>query len=195
LEKMTKVDEILEFWFGEEGEPDYGQFRREWFSAEPEFDREIRDRFLETHEEAREGRLDHWQEHPRSTLALVILLDQFSRNMFRDSPRMYETDAKARSVAEGAVERGFDRQLPPFQRWFLYMPFMHSEDLADQRRAVELFRLVDESGETNLGYAMGHMETIERFGRFPHRNEILGRHSTPEEVEFLEEQRRSREGD
>lgn len=183
---MTKVDEILEFWFGKEDDPGYGQFREEWFAADPEFDEEIRNRFLKTHEEARAGRLDHWQQHPRSALALVILLDQFSRNMFRGSPRMYDTDARARSVAGNAVKEGLDQELPAFQRWFLYMPFMHSEDPADQRRSVELFRAMGEDVETNLDYAIGHKETIERFGRFPHRNEILGRESTPEEVEFLE---------
>lgn len=138
--------------------------------------------------------MDRWQEHPQSALALVIVLDQFSRNMFRDSPAMYETDKKALSVAKSAVERGFDTELPAFQRWFLYMPFMHSEDPEDQRRSVELFQKLGGEVETNLKYAIGHRDTVERFGRFPHRNEILGRKSTSEEKEFLEDQNRSREG-
>ncbi len=188
-----EVDEVLEFWFGSEGEPGYGEFREQWFSAEPEFDREIRERFLNTYAEARQGKLDHWQQHPRSALALVIVLDQFSRNMFRGTPGMYEADEKARTVAESAVEKGFDHELPPFQRWFLYRPFVHSEDLEDQRRAVELFHRLEDHQPGDDRYEEWHLRTIERFGRFPHRNEILGRQSTPEEVEFLEEQARSRE--
>lgn len=188
-----EIDEVLGFWFGGEGEPGYGEPREEWFAAEPEFDKEIRERFLETYARARAGRLDRWREHSQGTLALVIMLDQFPRNMFRGAPAMYETDEKALSVAKNAVDRGFDKELPAFQRWFLYMPFMHSEDREDQRRSVELFqRLGEEVGTNPNKYAVGHKETIERFGRFPHRNEALGRESTPEEAEFLEEQRRSK---
>lgn len=188
-----EIDEVLEFWFGSEGELGYGEFREEWFAADPQFDRGIRERFLETYAQARAGRLDRWQEHSRGALALVIVLDQFSRNMFRGTPGMYETDEKALSRAKSAINRGFDTGLPAFQRWFLYMPFMHSEDRADQRRSVELFqRLSEEVGTDLKKYAVGHKETIERFGRFPHRNEILGRESTPEESEFLKEQNRSR---
>ena len=191
--KICIIDEILEFWFGSESEPGYGEFRKKWFAAEPEFDREIRERFLETYAQARAGRLDHWRGHPRSTLALVIVLDQFSRNMFRDTPGMYETDEKALAVAGDAVEKGFDGQLPSFQRWFLYMPFVHSEDVGDQRRAVELFEGLEDHQSGDDRYQDWQLKTIERFGRFPHRNEILGRESTPEEKEFLEEQKRSRE--
>jgi len=193
VEMDREVDEVLEFWFGSEGEPGYGEFREEWFSAEPEFDREIRARFLETYARARAGRLDHWQERPRSALALVIVLDQFSRNMFRGTPGMYEADEKARAVARSAVENGFDQELPPFQRWFLYMPSLHSEDLGDQRRAVELFERLEDHQPGDDRHKEWHLRTIERFGRFPHRNEILVRQSTLEEVEFLEEQARSRE--
>lgn len=190
-----EIDEVLGFWFGGEGEPGYGEFREEWFAAEPEFDKEIRERFLETYARARAGRLDLWQEHPRAALALVIALDQFPRNIFRGTPAMYETDEKALSVAEGAIDRGFDAELPAFQRWFLYMPFMHSEDREDQRRSVELFeRLGEEVGTNPKEYAVGHYETVQRFGRFPHRNEILGRKSTPEEAEFLKEQSGSKIG-
>ncbi len=188
-----EIDEILGFWFGNEGEPGYGEFRGEWFSAEPEFDREIRERFLETYAQARAGRLDRWQEHPRSALALVVVLDQFSRNMFRDSPAMYETDEKALSVARSAVENGLDQELPPFQRWFLYMPLIHSEDIGDQRRAMELFRSLEDHAPSGGGPGDWHLKTIERFGRFPHRNEILGRKSTQEEAEFLAERNRARQ--
>lgn len=184
---MSDIGRILEFWFGKEGEPGYGEFREEWFAAEPEYDQEIRERFLATREEALEGKLDHWLDHPRGALALIIVLDQFSRNMFRGSPKMYEGDGKALAVADKALVRGFDGELPIFQRWFLYMPFVHSEDLDDQRRAMELFQSRGEHGSGD-GPGEWHLRTIERFGRFPHRNEILGRQSTPEEAEFLEEQ-------
>jgi uncharacterized protein (DUF924 family) len=179
----TRVDEVLEFWFGREDEPGYGEFREAWFRKDPEFDRQVRDRFEALHEEAAVGDLDDWKQEARSCLALVILLDQFPRNMFRGDPRSYATDRKAQETAEHAVERAFDRELPDFQRMFLYMPLMHSEDLEHQRRSVELFRAL--GGSDAAGYAVRHMEIIERFGRFPHRNEVLGRQTTPEEAEFL----------
>jgi len=187
---IREIDEILGFWFGSEGEPGYGELRKEWFAAEPQFDREIRERFLEPYAQARAGRLDHWREHPRGALALVIVLDQFSRNMFRGSAAMYETDDKALAVAEDALEKGYNHELPPFQRWFLYMPFVHSENIDDQRQAKELFRELEEHQPGDAQYQDWHLKTIERFGRFPHRNEILGRQSTAEEAEFLKEQDR-----
>ena len=118
----------------------------------------------------------------------MICLDQFPRNMFRGDGRTHATDAKALQTSKYAVERGLDGELPPFQRMFLYMPFMHSEDVEDQRRSVELFgRLAEEPGAPDVtSYAVGHKKIIERFGRFPHRNGILGRETTPEEAEFLE---------
>jgi uncharacterized protein (DUF924 family) len=179
-------EEVLDFWFGREDEPGFGEFREAWFRKDPEFDQKIRDRFEDLHEAAAAGELDGWKEEARSCLALVILLDQFPRNMFRGDPRSYATDRKAQETAEYAVDRALDRELPPFQRMFLYMPFMHSEDLAHQRRSVELFRGLDGEGEGDPSpYAVRHMEIIERFGRFPHRNEVLGRKTTPEEAEFL----------
>jgi uncharacterized protein (DUF924 family) len=180
----TTAREVLDFWFGREGEPGYGEFREAWFRKDPEFDKLVRDRFEALYEAAATGELDGWKEEARSCLALVILLDQFPRNMFRGDPRSYATDRKAQKVSEYAVDRAFDRELPAFQRMFLYMPFMHSEDLEHQRRSVELFRGL--GGEDDAtGYAVRHMEIIERFGRFPHRNEVLGRRTTPEEAEFL----------
>jgi uncharacterized protein (DUF924 family) len=181
----SKVDEILEFWFGREGEPGYGEFREAWFRKDPEFDRLIRDRFEPLYEAAAAGDLDGWRENARSCLALVILLDQFPRNMFRGDPRSYATDRKAQEMAQYAVDHALDRELPAFQRMFLYMPFMHSEDLEHQRRSVELFRGLGDGGTDSSDYAVRHMEIIERFGRFPHRNEVLGRQTTPEEAEFL----------
>jgi uncharacterized protein (DUF924 family) len=115
----------------------------------------------------------------------VILLDQFPRNIFRGDPRSYATDRKAQEMAQYAVDHALDRELPEFQRMFLYMPFMHSEDLEHQRRSVELFRGLGDGETDSSDYAVRHMEIIERFGRFPHRNEVLGRQTTPEEAEFL----------
>ena len=179
-------DIVLEFWFGREDEPGYGEFREAWFRKDPEFDQQVRDRFEDLYETAAAGGLDDWMQEARSSLALVILLDQLPRNMFRGDPKSYATDRKAQEAAEHAVDRALDRELPPFQRMFLYMPFMHSENLEHQRRSVELFRGLGGEGETNpLHYAVRHMEIIERFGRFPHRNEVLGRQTTPEEAEFL----------
>jgi uncharacterized protein (DUF924 family) len=179
--------EILDFWFGREDEEGYGEFREAWFTKDPAFDREVRDRFEEAYEEAAAGRLDQWKDEARSCLALIILLDQFPRNMFRGDPKTYETDDKALEAARHAVEHAYDRELPPYARLFLYLPFEHSEDLEDQRFSVELFRgLSAEMGsEDLLGYAVRHLEIIERFGRFPHRNDILGRATTREETEFL----------
>jgi uncharacterized protein (DUF924 family) len=183
----VKADEVLDFWFGREDEPGYGEFREEWFRKDPEFDREVRDRFEGLHQEAAAGQLDGWKEDARGCLALVILLDQFPRNMYRGDPRSYATDRKAQETAEYAVDHALDRELPEFQRMFLYMPFMHSEDLAHQRRSVELFRGLGEGEGDGDSYAVRHMKIVERFGRFPHRNEVLGRPTTPEEAEFLKE--------
>jgi uncharacterized protein (DUF924 family) len=184
---VSTPGEILDFWFGREGEEGYGEFREAWFIKDSEFDREVRDRFEGAYEEAAAGKLDHWKDEAWSCLALIILLDQFPRNMFRGDPKTYAADDKALEAARHAVEHAYDRELPPYGRLFVYLPFEHSEDLEDQRSSVELFReLATEMGsEDLLGYAVRHLEIIERFGRFPHRNEILGRATTPEEAEFL----------
>jgi uncharacterized protein (DUF924 family) len=184
---MSSPQEVLDFWFGREGEEGYGKFREAWFNRDPEFDREIRDRFEPVYEEAAAGRLDHWKSEARSCLALIVVLDQFPRNMYRGDARMYAADEKAREAARHAVEHAYDRELSPYGRLFMYLPFEHSEELDDQRLSVELFRgLATEMGsEDLLGYAVRHLEIVERFGRFPHRNEILGRRTTPEEMKFL----------
>ena len=184
---MSTPGEILDFWFGREDEEGYGEYREAWFTKDPEFDREVRDRFEGTYEEADAGRLEHWKDEARSCLALIILLDQFTRNMFRGDPKTYATDDKALAAARHAVEHAYDREMSPYERLFVYLPFEHSEDLEDQRFSVELFRglAADMGSEDLLGYAVRHLEIIERFGRFPHRNEILGRATTPEEAEFL----------
>lgn len=184
---QTSPAEVLSFWFGNEGEPGYGDFRSEWFQKDEAFDREIIDRFGHLYEQAAAGTLDHWREGPESCLALVICLDQFPRNMFRGDAKTYATDGKALDVAKYAIEHALDRELPGFQRIFLYMPFMHAENVEDQRRSVELFEGLakEPDGPDVVEYAVGHRDIVARFGRFPHRNAILGRETTPEEAEFL----------
>ncbi|BBL78506.1 membrane protein [Rubrobacter xylanophilus] len=182
MRKSSDVEEVLDLWFG--GEP---VFRERWFRKDPAFDAEIRNRFGGLYERAARGELEGWKEEPRSCLALILLLDQFPRNMFRGTARAFATDGKAREAADSALRSGFDRALSPVERLFVYLPFEHSERLEDQRRSVELFgRLAAETGlDQPLEYAERHMEIIERFGRFPHRNEALGRKTTEEETAFL----------
>ncbi len=184
---QSRAGEVLEFWFGREGEPEYGQFRDEWFRKDPEFDARVTRQFADLYEEAASGNLDSWRDDAESSLALVIVLDQFPRNMFRGDGRTHAADGEALGASRHAVEHALDRELPAFQRMFLYMPFMHSENAEDQRRSVELFeRLAGETGAPDVvSYAVGHKEIVDRFGRFPHRNEILGRETTPEEAELL----------
>lgn len=180
-------EEVLDFWFGREGEPGYGEFRDAWFIKDDAFDGEIRTRFSDLYEEAAAGKLDGWKGDARSCLALIISLDQFPRNMFRGDPRTHAADGQALDAARYAVEHALDRELPPFQRHFVYMPFMHSESVEDQRLSVELFGVL--AGQPDAPdlteYARGHAEIVQRFGRFPHRNGLLGRATTAEEAEFL----------
>lgn len=184
-----RAEEVLGFWFGTEDEPGFDQPREVWFSKNEGFDREIRERFAGDHERAAAGQLDHWKEEPRTCLALILLLDQVPRNLFRGAPRSFASDEKALAAARHAVGRGFDRELTEVMRWFIYLPFEHSEDLEDQHRSVELFRSLgnDPDSVYVTEYAVRHREIVERFGRFPHRNVVLGRPSTPGEVEFLKE--------
>lgn len=155
-----------------------------WFRKDADFDRAFRDRFLAAHEAAARGELDAWASTADGALALCILLDQFPRNAFRGSARMFATDGQARGIARAALDRGFDQQVEPELRQFLVMPFMHSEDLADQQLCV---RLAAELPTDTLRYAVMHRDIIERFGRFPHRNAVLGRATTVEEQRFLDE--------
>jgi uncharacterized protein (DUF924 family) len=179
--------DVLEFWFGALGSPELGRDRRQWFEKSDAFDGLTRERFLATHEAAAAGRLDGWAERPLAALALVVTLDQFPRNMFRGTPRAFAADAKALAVARGIVSRGFDAAYVPVQCWFAYIPFEHAEDLSAQTESLALFDRLrsDPASAETLGYAMRHYAVIERFGRFPHRNAILGRASTPEELAFL----------
>jgi uncharacterized protein (DUF924 family) len=175
---MSDIRHILEFWFAPANKPF-------WFKKEPAFDDEIRRRFEAVHEQAAAGRFAAWQNTPEGALALCLCLDQFPRNLYRGTPRAFATDAKARAVADWAVDRGFDLHFKSDdERTFIYLPFEHSEEIDDQHRAVELFRTRCSDPDL-LRYAVLHRDVIERFGRFPHRNPILGRRSTPEEEDYL----------
>lgn len=178
---------VLDFWFGPPDDPDHRNARKLWFRKDDAFDAAIHARFAHTREAAGARRLDAWRESARGCLALVIVLDQFSRNMFRGSPRAFECDPYALELAEHAVAARFDAALHPVHRMFFYLPFEHSESLAQQARSVELFDSLH--GEPQLAdsipYAQKHYDVIARFGRFPHRNAILGRPSTPEEIFYL----------
>ena len=186
---MSQADEILDFWFGSPDEPDYGKSRKIWFAKEPEFDEELRRRFLTDYEKAAGGHLDEWKDSPNTCLALILLLDQFPRNIFRETPQAFATDWEALSTAHQAIALGFDKKLSNVQRWFVYLPFVHSENIDHQRQAVKLFQKLsgDKESAKAIESAIRHRSIIERFGRFPHRNIILGRPSTPEEKDFLKE--------
>ncbi len=173
---MTAED-VLDFWFADNVRP-------KWFRSTPDFDVLIRQRFAGLYEAAAAGRLDGWKDAPRSALARIILLDQFPRNLFRDDPRAFATDRLAVAAAGQAVDRGFDTLLTTEERKFLYMPFMHSENLADQDRGLPLFATLDDA-ET-IDSARQHRDIIARFGRFPHRNAVLGRANTAEELASAE---------
>lgn len=178
---------IIDFWFGKSSDDTYGSFRQSWFETNPEVDREISKLFLTQHQAAARGDLDSWKATPLGCLALILLLDQVPRNIYRPTPQAFATDPQALELAKYAIAQGFDSQLLPIQRWFVYLPLEHSENLADQKQCVELFEKLPESDNKQLGldFARKHYQIIERFDRFPHRNQILGRDTTPEEAEFL----------
>jgi uncharacterized protein (DUF924 family) len=175
MDKMTP-NAVVEFWFS-------ARVRPLWFNSTPAFDTELRESFLHTYGAALNGELAHWADSPQGALALVICLDQLPLNMFRGQAESFAGEAASRQIAAAAIERGFDQALDKIQKVFLYMPFMHSEDLADQDRAIALFGQADLSD--NLHWAKHHREIVSRFGRFPHRNAILGRQSTREELDYL----------
>jgi uncharacterized protein (DUF924 family) len=175
-ETLATAADVVTFW--REAGP------KRWFEKDFIFDQRIRERFLETHEAAADGELTGWERSAEGALALLILLDQFPRNMFRGDVRAFATDPLARAVAAGALVRGFDAQVAPEMRGFFYLPFEHSEDLADQDRSVAFYKAAgDADGQK---WAELHADIIRRFGRFPHRNQLLGRSTTPEEQEFLD---------
>jgi uncharacterized protein (DUF924 family) len=174
--KVATPKQVLSFW--KKAGP------KRWFAADPDFDHKVLDKFLVTYQAAELGKLASWEAEAESALALILVLDQFPRNMFRGTMRAYVTDPLALAVAKRAIERNFDRAIKLPEKTFFYLPFEHSENLADQETALKLFEATKD--EELVRWARLHYETIERFGRFPHRNEILGRVSTPEEIAFLD---------
>ena len=185
---MTAPRDVLDFWFGAADSPEYGKARDLWFKKSDATDATIRARFGADVEAALAGERDGWAGGPRETLALLLLLDQFTRNIFRDTPRAFAGDAQALALARALVSGGDDRRLAPVERRFVYLPFEHAESLPMQEEAVRLNRqLVAEGQGDSLEWAQKHYDVIARFGRFPHRNAILGRASTPEEIAFLQQ--------
>lgn len=172
----TTPADIITFWTN--------AGRERWYAKNDAFDAEVAARFRLSYEAARDGALASWETSDDGMLALILLLDQFPRNLFRDDPRAFATDPQACALAKRAIDGGVGDRVDPQMRQFVYMPLMHSEDLADQQRCCELFRA---TGETdNLKFADEHADIIRRFGRFPHRNAVLGRDTTAEEQAFLD---------
>lgn len=176
---MELIEKVLNFWFGHGGD----EYRDIWFQKDEEFDQAIRDQFGQDRDVAASGGYDGMANTPEGALALVIMLDQFSRNLLRGRGEAFAADPKALVIAKASVARGFDMKVSPIRRSFFYLPFEHSEDIADQDRGVELYTALGD--ENLLKYMVSHRDIVARFGRFPHRNEVLGRVSTPEELEFL----------
>ena len=172
----ASAGEVLSFWH--EAGPD------RWFNKDAGFDETIRQRFLDTYEAAAAGKFSNWEQSAEGSLALLILLDQFPRNMFRGDARAFATDPLARAIAAGGIIRGFDAQVPAEMRGFFYLPFEHSEDLADQERGIAFHNAIGDLD--GVKWAELHADIIRRFGRFPHRNAVLGRTTTPEEQAFLD---------
>lgn len=181
---------VLTYWFGEQSDDQavIAEKGSLWFRGGPAVDAEITARFNQTVVAAAAGELDAWAETPTGALALIVLLDQFTRNIYRGTAQMYDADPKARALADGLVRAGLDQQLRPIERVFVYLPFEHHEDLASQDRSVALFEALAAERPDMAGYvqyAESHRTVIRDFGRFPHRNPLLGRLSTPEEEAYL----------
>jgi uncharacterized protein (DUF924 family) len=170
--------DVLTFWF-EDTQP------AQWFQVNADFDALIKERFADAYEKAAAGIFDDWKGDADGCLALCILLDQFPRNMFRGTALAFATDSRALVIAKYALSKGFDQVLSPVKRRFIYLPFEHSENYNDQRKCVELFEKMKKDDPLGYDYAMRHLKVVEKFGRFPHRNKILGRMNTPEEEEYL----------
>lgn len=189
---MSTVESILKFWFGDpdDANSEYGQQRKVWFRKDPTFDQSIRDRFSSVYQDAAQGQLQHWQSEPHSCLALILLLDQFPRNMFRGTAQAFATDDQALATAQFAIAHHYDQCLHPVERIFVYLPLEHSENIEHQTEVVQLFQQLaatEPELESTLDYAIRHRDVIAQFGRFPHRNTILGRATTPEEAKFLQQ--------
>lgn len=172
----TPID-VLDFW--------WRAGSAKWFARSDAFDEQIRSRFLASIEAAQQGQLDEWRQTPHGALALILLLDQFTRNVFRGDIRAFEADAKALSIAEHAIAERFDKAFPKEARVFFYLPFEHAEDIVAQETSVDLCQKLGD--QQYYLYALIHMDVIRRFGRFPHRNDVLGRETTPREKAFLDE--------
>lgn len=170
-------EQVIAFW--REAGP------KKWFKKDDTFDEEIRTRFGETLEKAGNGELDHWTHDPNSSLALILVLDQFSRNLHRDSAKAFENDDKCVAIVQDMMKSGDDRKVPDDLAPFIYMPLMHSENLADQEECITQMQRLGK--QDNVKFAIIHRDIIEKFGRFPHRNKVLGRETTPEEQAFLDE--------
>lgn len=170
--------EVIKFWFEEISQS-------KWWIKDEKFDQQIRTRFLSLHEKAVISQLAEWRDSPEGRLAEIIVLDQFSRNIYRDTPEAFASDKLALELAHEAISLGFDEQLPLLKRTFMYMPFMHSESLAVHEEAEKLFKNL--GFDVSYEFELMHKAIIEKFGRYPHRNEILGRESTTEEIEFLKQ--------
>lgn len=185
------IQQVLDTWFGAPGSPDFGHSHKRWFKKTAAFDAMLADQFGELIDIALTGGIAHWPETPLGALASILVLDQFTRNCFRGTARAFAGDAAALSTARALVRAGADRTLPSvFHRVFAYMPFEHDESVESQQESVRLFTALHvESGDAyvgdNLKYAIRHADVIARFGRFPHRNAVLGRHTTPDEAAWL----------
>jgi len=182
---MTTPQDVLDFWFGAEGSEEQGTHREIWYKSTPEFDAEIEQRFGRAYDDAAAGNLDSWMDSRDGCLALIILLDQFPRNLFRGTGKAFATDRKALAVSDHAQAQGFDDGIGELAGQFLYMPFQHAEDREAQDRSIEIFTKL--GNEQNLEYAHEHRDVIQQFGRFPTRNKALGRESTEEELKYLED--------
>lgn len=194
-----KIKKILHFWFGDlkKDEVPGDDKQKSWWMKDAEFDERIKNNFVNDLKMAIRGELDHWKTGPDSMLALIILLDQFSRNIYRDKSKAFSQDDQAIQICLEGIEKGFDKTLHPVERIFFYIPFMHSEDIDMQEKSLKYFSgLLEEYKEpesvadvvsNSYKFAVKHYDIIKRFGRYPHRNEILGRESTPEEKKFLEQ--------
>lgn len=194
---MVGETDVLDFWFGalDEQGRSAPAYSARWWRKDPAFDELIGERFGALHAAIERGAHEDWLQRPRGTLAYILVLDQFSRNLFRGSPRMFDSDERAREVALAGMERGQDRQVAFSERGFFYLPLMHSEELADQERCIAAFTAFErevngalqEDVQNSLKFAWQHHDIVRRFGRFPHRNGVLGRTSTAEEIEFLQQ--------
>lgn len=188
LRPPAAAQRVLDFWFGVPGSAEHRQVRDVWFRKSDAFDRSIAEQFGHEIDAALRGDLQEWDATPEGALARIVVLDQFTRNVFRNTPRAFAGDAQALELARRLVRHAFDQRLPLVQRWFVYMPFEHAEDMAAQDESVQLFDALARAGsgfESALDYAHRHRDVIARFGRFPHRNAILERKSTPAEQEYL----------